>query len=113
MKPVFQKLAAIAAAAALSISLAGAEAATAAAPKARAGIACTTANTKAKVSSTKLKCLKNARGKLVWTTVTAAGKVIIRRASTANAAPAPAALAVRWLGPVAGRAPQPVRRAAR
>lgn len=105
MKPVFQKLAAIVAAAALSISLGGVSAATAAAPKARAGIACTTANVKAKVSNTNLKCLKNARGKLVWTTVTAAGKVIVRRASIANAAPAPTVPATPTTTEVAQRGP--------
>lgn len=84
MKPVIKRLAAIAAAAALIVSFAGVSSASAAAPKARAGIACAKANVKAKVSTTNLKCLKNARGKLVWTTVTAAGKIIVRRASTAS-----------------------------
>ncbi|MDE2387253.1 MAG: hypothetical protein KGL77_06115, partial [Actinomycetales bacterium] len=104
MKPVFQKVAAFVTAAALSISLAGVSSASAAAPKARAGVACTAVNTKAKVSTTNLKCLKNSRGKLVWTTVTAAGKVIIRRASTASVATAPAVAATPSLE-VAQRGP--------
>ena len=85
MKPIRQKLAAVFAAAALMVSMVGVSAASAAAPKPRAGIACQAVNLKAKVSSTNLKCLKNARGKLVWTTVTAAGKIIVRRASVASA----------------------------
>ncbi|MDE2386690.1 MAG: fibronectin type III domain-containing protein [Actinomycetales bacterium] len=84
MNSIFQRFAAIVVATALSISMAGVSSASAAAPRARAGITCTTANAKARVSTAHLKCLKNARGKLVWTKVTAAGKAIINRASVAE-----------------------------
>lgn len=60
--------------------------------KPRAGATCVTANAKAKVSNTNLKCIKNARGKLTWTRVTAAGRIIVTRATLASSAtPAPLA----------------------
>ena len=81
MKRSTRSAAIIAAVLALGVLIAGVPGAYAKAPQPRAGSACQTLSLKAKVSSTHLKCLKNQRGKLVWTTVTATGKVILRRAS--------------------------------
>ena len=53
----------------------------AATPKPRAGVTCVKINAKAKVSNTNLKCLKTTSGKLRWTPVTPAGKIIVSRAS--------------------------------
>ena len=57
--------------------------------KPRAGGICSVANTKAKTSGIYLKCIKNSRGKLTWTRVTAAGKIIVTRASLTTAPAAP------------------------
>lgn len=80
------KLSAFVLSAALGIGLT-AQPALSATPKARAGAVCSTANVKTKVADTHLKCLKTAKGKLVWTRVTAAGKVIVNRASVAKTTP--------------------------
>ncbi|MEY3538307.1 MAG: Fibronectin type domain [Actinomycetota bacterium] len=53
--------------------------------KPRAGGVCLTVSTKAKVSGVNLKCIKNTRGVLRWTPVTAAGKIIVKRATVAAA----------------------------
>lgn len=53
----------------------------AAATRPRAGAVCSTISAKAKVSGVNLKCIKNSLGKLAWTRVTAAGRIIVTRAS--------------------------------
>lgn len=82
-----RRFGALIAAAALAIAMLGAlagPAAVAVTPKAKAGAVCTTSNAKTKVSGVNLKCIKTTRGKLVWTRVTAAGRIIVTRASVAS-----------------------------